>query len=68
MIWISNLAMAPTFIMDVQQIFLESFGILVAVVEALRAILIYVRWIDNVFLYDWRIFNDDLLDKQNCRL
>ena len=67
MIWISNLAMAPTFIMDVQQIFLGSFGILEAVVEALRAILIYVRWIDNVIFvwvihYDWRIFSDDILD------
>ena len=66
MIWILNLAMAPTFIMDVQQIFLGSFGILEAAVEALRAILIYVRWIDNVIFvwviqYDWRIFSDDIL-------
>ena len=43
MIWILNLAMVPIFIMDVRQLFLESFGISVVVVEALKAILIYVR-------------------------
>ena len=60
MIWILNLAMVPIFIMDVRQLFLESFGISVVVVEALKAILITVRW-QRIFCMTDELFNDVLL-------
>ena len=49
MIWISSMVMVQIFIMDVRRLYLESFGILVVVVEAQQIILTYVRYLTYWF-------------------